>query len=316
MMKNRLPRRPLRLAFAACLGMAGVYGTGCGSTAPERRGVVPITPSETLVRLGTLDEPEHPERVVVEVPDSELTLELVRIPGGRYVDPEPAPGAPAEHEIQPFYLATTEIPWELFDLYFFELDEHPDRAAQGADAIARPSKPYVPPDRGFGHEGHPAIGITFNSAEHFCRWLAARTGRAFRLPTEAEFEHACRLAAAGADPSSIDLWSEENADFKPHAVATLKSDALGLHDLRGNVQEWAIASDGEPVTKGGSYRQPRAEITCQWREVYDRAWQRADPQIPKSRWWLSDGPFVGFRVVMDPPADPTNEPPTATTPAD
>ena len=67
---------------------------------------------------------------------------------------------------------------------------------RGFDAISRPSKPYLPPDRGFGHDGYAAISLSHKNATEFCVWLSARTGRKYRLPTVVEWAHA---AMAGTD---------------------------------------------------------------------------------------------------------------------
>ncbi len=69
--------------------------------------------------------------------------------------------------------------------------------------------------------------------------------------------------------------------------------------MLGNVQEWCIGADGKPVTKGGSYRDPAERLTTTHRAPLSSAWNASDPQMPKSKWWLSDGPFVGFRVVCE-----------------
>jgi formylglycine-generating enzyme required for sulfatase activity len=81
-------------------------------------------------------------------------------------------------------------------------------------------------------------------------------------------------------------------------VGARKPDALGLFDLFGNAAEWVTTSDGTRVTRGGSFRD--AVVGPASRAVQDDSWNERDPQLPKSRWWLSDGPFAGFRVVRNP----------------
>ena len=61
--------------------------------------------------------------------------------------------------------------------------------------------------------------------------------------------------------------------------------------------EWVMPADSARVTLGGSYRDPPLLPVVRARQTRD--WNRTDPQIPKSRWWLSDGPFVGFRIVRE-----------------
>lgn len=229
--------------------------------------------------------PPATETFMQEVPAAAYAFEMVRIPG----DPE--------RGIAPFWIARTEITWQAFDVFVYSLD-NPEQTP-GSDAVTRPSKPYLPPDRGFGHDDYAAISMSFRSAEEFCAWLSAKSGRRYRLPTEAEWEFAC--ADAPADPAVLaeTAWFADNADGKPHEVASKAPNAFGLHDMLGNVQEWCVGSDGKPVTKGGSYRDDASQLTPSARQPQTYAWNSSDPQIPKSKWWLSDAPFVGFRVVCE-----------------
>jgi formylglycine-generating enzyme required for sulfatase activity len=83
-----------------------------------------------------------------------------------------------------------------------------------------------------------------------------------------------------------------------HPVATKAPDALGLFDLFGNAGEWVTTPDEALVIRGGSFRSGADTIGPAARAVQDETWNERDPQLPKSVWWLSDGPFVGFRLVQ------------------
>ena len=173
------------------------------------------------------------------------------------------------------------------------------------DAISRPSRPYGNPDRGFGHEGYPAIGITYYAAEQFCNWLSRKTGRRYRLPTEAEWEYACRAGVLPPGPIKdkklLDriAWFEENSEGKTHRVGEKEPNPWGLHDMLGNAAEWCIGMDGRPVLRGGSYKDPASDVHPAARQYQTPEWNASDPQFPKSKWWLSDAPFAGFRVLCE-----------------
>ena len=174
----------------------------------------------------------------IRVPNTTVEFTMVRVPGDAGDDREP---------VADLWVLTTEVPWELYDIYVYELD----RAEGGdADAIARPSKPYVPPDRGFGHEGYPAISMTRAAAEGFCEWLSSVTGVAFRLPSAPEWTH----MAGSASAIDAEAWSSGNSEHKSHPVAQKEPNGFGLYDMVGNVAEWVMTDGRRPVAMGGSWR--------------------------------------------------------------
>ena len=256
------------------------------------------------------------------------------IPSAAYAVEMIAVGGDEAKGIRPFWIGKTEVTWEAFDVFVYRLDEGgeqggldgsptgeinqsppPDPLAQAgaADAITRPSKPYLPPDRGFGHEGFAAITMSHHNASAFCKWLSGKSGRKFRLATEDEWELACGAAPAKLEDAA---WFEGNADGKPHAVGAKAANALGAHDMLGNVAEWVDGRDGKPAVKGGSYRDGAEQLIASARQPVSRAWNASDPQIPKSKWWLADGPFIGFRIVCEatlPPARVPSASPSPTT---
>jgi formylglycine-generating enzyme required for sulfatase activity len=226
------------------------------------------------------------------LPGTLVTWEMVLVPGGSVT----IGGKPIE--VKPFYMARTETTWDLYDVFTLRRD------AEGrplADAITRPSRPYGAPDYGWGHAGFPAISIARTGAEAFAAFVSAKTGKAYRLPTEAEWLLAAQLAA-GSQPldkgrKDAIAWHRGNSNKRSHPVAKRAADGLGLFDLFGNAAEWVVADDGAFVTRGGSFRDPIEKTGPDARAVQDDSWNERDPQLPKSRWWLSDAPFVGFRLV-------------------
>lgn len=206
--------------------------------------------------------------------------------------------------VKPFWIATTEATWEAFDAFTASgpASKPYDQTAFGPDAVARPSKSYILPDLGWGHHGYPAINLTFTSVEMFCRWLSKETGRKYRVPTEAEWELACR---AGLKNGQVDkaqaakmAWLKANSGGMTHPVAKKVADLNGLYDMLGNAGEWATDLSGKPVLCGSAFDDAAASPTA--RRRWQPSWQETDPQIPKSRWWLADAPFAGFRIVCEP----------------
>lgn len=201
---------------------------------------------------------------------------------------------PAHDGGPPFYLGRTEVTWDMYDVFALGLDEA--QASGAHHAVARPSRPYGAPDYGWGHAGYPAISIAREAADAFAAWLSKKTGKAYRVPTEGEWERAAALAGPATDDIA---WHRGNATSRTRPVASRKPDAIGLFDLYGNAAEWVAAPGGARVTRGGSFRDPLDAIGPRAREEQDDSWNERDPQLPKSQWWLSDGPFAGFRLARD-----------------
>ena len=202
---------------------------------------------------------------------------------------------PAGNGVRSFMIGRTELLWDAYDAFMMS-----PAPLQSADAVARPSRPYGAPDYGWGHRGFPTISVAREAAEAFCAWLSTQTGKKYRLPTDAEWSHVAALARSDRAIDSL-AWHAGNSGNKAHAAATKGADGLGLYDLFGNAAEWVTTSNGQRVTRGGSFRDASNGVGPQARAVQQEEWDERDPQIPKSRWWLSDGPFVGFRIVRELP---------------
>src|SRR5437660_1013402 len=276
------------------------------------------------------------------IPGTKVRFAMAGIPGGRFTMGSPAsengrsPDEGPQHEVEigPFWIETTEVTWDEYDLFAFGLDiEAPSTtqpkppAPSGADAITRPTPPYADESFGYGKGRQPAIDMTWHAAMEYCRWLSAKTGKLYRLATEAEWEYAARAGTTtaysfGDDPRALGeyAWTAANAKEQPHPVASRKPNPWGLFDMHGNVAEWCLDRyDAEfyrtvkpgaigPVLLPGSARYPHVARGGSWDDDAARArsaarrgstseWSRRDPQSPQSIWWHTDAIFAGFRVV-------------------
>jgi formylglycine-generating enzyme required for sulfatase activity len=260
----------------------------------------------SLTGLASEDvKPQATKTDAIRLPESVVDFKLVKIPAGK-VTLKDRDGKDREVEIKPFWIGQTEVTWDEYDVFWQVLDvPQEDRARTLAKDLkdqSRPSRPYSPPDRGWGHDGFPAGSMQYLCAKAYCVWLSKNTGHKYRLPTEAEWEYACRAGGPTITPFRADLeqyaWFWRNSDEQTHHVATKKPNAWGLYDMLGNVAEWVTRLDGTAAVAGGSFQDGAADVHSGARAVHHPNWQRDDPQDPKAL-WLSNGGHVGFRVVRE-----------------
>ncbi len=270
----------------------------------------------------------------VTIPGAEVSFPVVYLPGGTVtleVD-----GQSKEVQVDPFWMGVHEVTWEAFT-FFKDRDKDSDASnwqedTYSADAFTRPSPPYTDITFGMGSQGAlPAVSMTQQSAMFYCLWVYMKTGEFFRLPTEAEWTYACLAGSGGALPEGVKpeenmeeyAWYYGNSEERYHEVGRKKPNPWGLHDMLGNVSEWTldqydvmpetlVKEDVNPwakpakrygrTVKGGSFDDEAGDCNCQRRIKSSIQWQKRDPQVPKSLWWNTDSPFVGFRMVK--PAKP------------
>ncbi len=297
-------QRLIRSGFAALIAV--IPGIWACST-PEQSAVAePAGNESTRSRYPddgmTIEGPKSPapaqEPMRVKLPGSLVEIELLHVPGGTCTT------ADGPVEIAPFWLARTETTWDAYDVMVFRLDR-PESERQGVDGVARPTKPYINVDRGFGHAGYPALSMSALGAESFCKWLSDATGKHFRLPTPIEHEWAARaLSPTPYGCGSIEAlgehaWFRDNSGRTTHPVGGKSPNAWGFVDLHGNVGEWTVDAEGKSFVEGGAFAESAAALEAGKRRTPSPSWNASDPQIPKSVWWLADANFVGFRIACD-----------------
>ncbi len=276
---------------------------------------------------------------VETIPGTKVTFAMTPIPGGTFAMGSPATEAGRnadegpQHEvtIRPFWMGTMEVTWEEYDQYLLggqsksKVLEQKPRVETSADAVTHPSVPYMDESHGYGKGKQPAMTMTHHAAMEYCRWLSAKTGKTYRLPTEAEWEYACRAGsktayAFGDDPKQLGEygWFFDNSNGGPQLGGKKKPNAWGLFDMHGNVAEYCVdhydaayyskAPAVSPVLlpdnhrypyviRGGSWDDDAPLLRSAARRMTKKEWSRRDPQIPKSIWWHPEAPFAGFRVV-------------------
>jgi formylglycine-generating enzyme required for sulfatase activity len=276
------------------------------------------------------------------IPNTKITFDMVPIPAGTFLMGSPegeagrGPDEGPQHKVtvKAFYMGAKEVTWAEYDEFAFSFDLQRKRKLgltgpkDAGDAVSRPTPPYADESWGWGKEAQPVIGITQHSATKYCEWLSARTGKKYRLPTEAEWEYAARAGTTtaysfGNDAAAIadHAWLKANSNEQPHVGGEKKPNAWGLFDMHGNAAEWtrdlydagyyAKSPSDNPfndpgkalyphAVRGGSWDDEPAKLRSAARRSSVEAWSRRDPQNPKSLWWHTDATFVGFRVVAEP----------------
>lgn len=315
------------LVFAAC---------GLAILAP----INPRATGQATVKLPVVEAIRH-EKYLEKLTDK-VSFEMLPIPGGTYLMGSPA-GEKGRQEdegpahpvtVKPFWMGKLEVTWDEYDSYRKEKavdapEVNEKRVKENPDAITGPTRPYADETFGHGREGNPALCITHHAVMEYCRWLSQKTGKLYRLPTEAEWEWACRAGTTtpysfGEDPKKLgDFgWYADNSEEVAHLVGKKQANPWGLFDMHGNVAEWCLdhyAKDTyskfpadkatlQPVilptdrrysyvARGGSWIDPAELCRSAARRGSNQDWLKRDPQNPQSIWWMTDADWVGFRVV-------------------
>ena len=214
-----------------------------------------------------------------KIPESSVSFKMIAIPGGKFMMGSPGnepfrkadEGPVKEIEISPFFMAEVEVTWDEY-LAFYAQTAAEGRSTDteglrtlkstGTDAISGATPPYGQPDQGWGMGQRPAISFSYHAAETYCRWLSQVTGKTYRLPTEAEWEYACRAGTTTpyffpGDPLKFQksglrakiskndtavinsyVIYRENSPSKTQEPSRVKANPFGLKNMAGNVAEF------------------------------------------------------------------------------
>ena len=297
----------------------------------------------TLLLVGISSTAQKPFKAYNQnISGTDVQVKMIPIQGGTFTMGSPSnekgrssdEGPTHSVEVAPFWMAEFETTWDLYNLFVEraidgqrKTENLGNEVSISVDAVSGATIPYIDMDHGMGIEGFPAINMTQYAASKFCEWLSAMTGNFYRLPTEAEWEYACRAGTQtaysyGDDVGQLDeyAWSKQNSDSTSHKVGLKKPNAWGLYDMHGNVAEWTLDKYSgdtygdrkkktikDPYVKpdktyprtlrGGSWIDQPGQLRSASRKPSTKKWKMRDPQIPKSKWWHTDAPFIGFRIV-------------------
>lgn len=145
-----------------------------------------------------------------QIPGTSVSFNMVAVPGGTFRMGSPESegyrradeGPVHDVTVTSFWMARVEVTWDEFEAWYSatRAEGRTDtrnqgtgaRDAEGVDAVTGATPPYVPPDQGWGKGDRPAITMTHHAAVQYTEWLSEVTGKAYRLPTEAEWEYAAR----------------------------------------------------------------------------------------------------------------------------
>lgn len=258
------------------------------------------------------------------------TLKMLPVQGGEFTLGSPAEekgrksaeGPQVKVNIEPFWMSNVEISWGIYTAYYQNGDARnsdgslisPKKKDDLATLVCQPTPQYHDMflNSSFANDAdHPAMDMTQHAANKFCQWLSAQTGHYYRLPTEAEWEYACRAGTTtawsfGDDASQLDdyAWYEGNSNFTYQKIGQKKPNPWGFHDMHGNVAEWVqdqysskfykSINDGEvgpwnkPKTRyprtvrGGSWDSEVLTTRSASRLESSKEWKGLDPQVPKS----------------------------------
>ena len=219
---------------------------------------------------------------------------------------------------KPFRLSACETTVGQFRAFVGETKYKTDAEASGRGGtvqdrnrqrVQKPEYTWLHPDVAQGDD-YPIGQLSWRDCDKFCQWLSGKEHRTYRLPTEAEWEWACRAGSEGAYCFGDDAkelgdyaWYDENSDWKSHPVGQKKPNAWGLYDMHGNVaeycQDWSADLPTGVRTDPGGPEQGRLRVIRSYGFIDPAAALQSDSRA-------AAGPaysmfHFGFRVLCELP---------------
>jgi len=309
----------LRLIFAVVFTLSALTGFGSVDADELPPGIAKEKPAEgPAVKVAE----GYMVPYTVTIPGSEVTFEMIPVPGGTYkmgspedeADRNDDEGPQVEVTVEPMWVGKTEVSWaeykEYMRLYsiFKEFESQGERQVDESnrtDAITAPTELYDPSfTYEYGEEPEqPAVTMTQYSAQQYSKWLSIITDQQFRLPTEAEWEWAARGGTStayswGDSPDDIDdyAWFFDNADVGAPPVGSKEPNPFGLHDMHGSVAEWTVNAYDENgyaqfAEKDGPLNATDAVVWPEWSSpcvVRGGSWEMDPEQLRSAARLASD----------------------------
>ncbi|MEA2029824.1 MAG: formylglycine-generating enzyme family protein [Campylobacterota bacterium] len=208
-------------------------------------------------------------RIIHKKPDITLDIAMVHLPQGSFMM-----GSDESSDEQPIHEVTIDYEFEIgkysvtIAQYMTFVNDtnthHPEWMEEGSQYnIETGSDDYY--KKMNLSDNAPIIGVSWHDAVAYCKWLSEKSGQSYRLPTEAEWEYACKAGTAtkwsfGDDEKELDryAWYDKNSEGKTHPVGKLEPNPWGLYDMHGNVREWCeddyVGNYNNTPRDGGAYR--------------------------------------------------------------